>query len=381
MMTEIRFANKEELKQAAAMSDSVFRDSEQTSMGVAFPQIFSAGLNQSMAAFEAGKLIAFMGLVPNIINIGHAQLQIHCLGSVCTDPEYRGKGHASLILEQIYSFIKQSGSCLLLVSGDRTLYTRSGCRKFGAIKHYSITEHDAEIFHQSNKNNSINFRLFETKDAFPFYQLRKNNSVNYEESLFSLGQLIDSEAVASIAKLNHKVYVAELDGKLIASVIVAVQANLVSQAEPFIVEWNGIASVAVSLIAYAMQQLSLSKINLYSPWHEVDMHEALAGVSFSANQNSGTVKITDSMKLWEQPLPHLIEKNSNAAHVIELLESEDQETICLSVLGKAVQISYDEFVALLFNPDANVPSLKPFKSVIDRLFPIAFPYTAGLHYI
>src|SRR4051812_3407039 len=115
-MTEIRFANNEELKQAAALADSVFRDSEQTSMGVAFPQIFSAGLNQSMAAFEAGKLVAFMGLVPNIINVGHSQLQIHCLGSVCTDPEYRGKGHASLILEQIYAFIKQSGSCMLLVS-------------------------------------------------------------------------------------------------------------------------------------------------------------------------------------------------------------------------------------------------------------------------
>jgi predicted N-acetyltransferase YhbS len=380
-MTEIRFVDKEELKQAAALSDSIFRDSEQTSMSVAFPQIFSSGLNQSMAAFEDGKLVAFMGLVPNVINIGYSQLQIHSLGSVCTDLEYRGKGHASLILEQIYAFIKQAGSCLLLVSGDRTLYTRSGCRKFGAIKHYSITEHDAENFHQANNNNSINFRLSETKDAFPFYQLRKNSSVKYEESLFGIGQLIESEAVASISKLNHKVFVAELDGKLIASVIVAVQVNLVSQAEPFIVEWNGVASVAVSLIAYVIQQLSLSKINLYSPWHELDMHEALEGMSLTAIQNSGTVKIMDAKKLWEQLLPHFIEKNPNAARVIELLESEDEQTVCLSVLSNVIQITYDEFVALLFNPDANVPSLKPFKSVIDCLFPIEFPYTAGLHYI
>jgi predicted N-acetyltransferase YhbS len=380
-MIEIRFANNEELKQAAALSDSVFRDSEQTSMGIAFPQIFSSGLNQSIAAFEDGKLVAFMGLVPNIINIGHSRLQIHCLGSVCTDPEYRGKGHASLILEQIYTFIKQSGSSLLLVSGDRTLYTRSGCRKFGAIKHYSITEHDAEIFRQDNKDNSISFRLFEPKDAFPFYQLRKNSSVNYEESLFGIGKLIESEAIASIFKLNHKVFVAELDGKLIATVIVAVQDNHISRNEPFIVEWSGVANAAVSLISYAIQKLSLSKINLYSPWHELEMHEALEGVSFTAIQNSGTVKITDSKKLWEQLLPHLIEKNPNAARVIELLECEDSETICLSVLGNVKRISYDEFVDLLFNPDANVPSLKPFKAVLDRLFPIAFPYTAGLHYI
>jgi hypothetical protein len=269
----------------------------------------------------------------------------------------------------------------LLVSGDRTLYTRSGCRKFGAILHYSITRHDAEIYRQDYKDNSINFRLFETKDAFPLYQLRKNSTVNYEESLFGIGQLIESEAIASISKLNHKVFVAELEGKLIAYIIVAVQVNLVSKAEPFIVEWNGVANVAVSLISYAVQQLSLSKINLFSPWHELDMHEALEAVSFTTSQNSGTVKITDSKKLWEQLRPHLIEKNPNAARVIELLEGEDSETICLSVLGNVIRISYDEFVALLFNPDANVPLLKPFKSVLDRLFPIAFPYTAGLHYI
>ncbi|MEX2461065.1 MAG: GNAT family N-acetyltransferase [Paenibacillaceae bacterium] len=380
-MTEIRFATNEELKQAAALSDSVFRDSEQTSMGVAFPQIFSSGLNQSIAAFEEKKLVAFMGLVPNIVHIGHSQLQIHCLGSVCTDLEYRGQGHASLILEQIYGFIKQSGSCLLLVSGDRSLYTRSGCRKFGAIKHYSITKHDAEIYQQDYNDKSIGFRLFEKKDAFAFHHLRKSRSVGYEESLFGTAQLIDSEAIASIHKLNYQVYVAELDGKLIACVIVAVQVNHVSQAEPFVVEWNGVANVVVSLISYVVKQLSLSNINLYSPWHELDMHEALEGVSFTTAQNSGTVKVTDSKKLWEQLLPHLREKNPNAACVIELLEDEDADTICLSILGNVIRISYDEFVALLFNPDANVPSLQPFKSVLDCLFPIAFPYTAGLHYI
>ncbi|WP_162462969.1 GNAT family N-acetyltransferase [Paenibacillus psychroresistens] len=380
-MTEIRFVNNEELKHAAALSDSIFRDSEQTSMGVAFPQIFSSGLNQSMAAFEAGKLVAFMGLVPNIINIGRSQLQVHSLGSVCTDSEYRGKGHASLLLEQIYTFIKDSGSSLLLVSGDRTLYTRSGCRKFGEIKHYSITVQDAETIRQSNEGSSVNLRLFEAKDAFALHKLRKNNSVAFEESLFGTTQLIESEAVASIAKLKHKLYVAELAGKIIASLIVAVQDKHASKAEPFIVEWNGVASVAVNLIAYAIQQDSLAKINLYSPWHELDMHETLEGVSHTTIHNSGTIKIVDSKKLWEQLQPHLNEKSPDASAVVELLEADEADTVQLSVLGNVIRLSYDEVVDLLFNPLANVPLLKPYKSVLDHLFPIAFPYTAGLHYV
>ena len=80
-LTEIRFADKEELKQAAALADSIFRDSEQTSMGVAFRKFSHQVINHSMAAFEAGRLVAFMGLVPNIINIGQSQLQVHSLGA------------------------------------------------------------------------------------------------------------------------------------------------------------------------------------------------------------------------------------------------------------------------------------------------------------
>lgn len=47
-MTEIRFVSNEELREAAALSDSVFRDAEQTSMGVAFPHIFAAGSSHSV---------------------------------------------------------------------------------------------------------------------------------------------------------------------------------------------------------------------------------------------------------------------------------------------------------------------------------------------
>ena len=129
-MVEIRIIHNDELTEAAALSDAVFRDAEQTSMAIAFPHIFSAGLNQSFAAFEAGKLVAFMGLVPKILNIGPAKLQIHCLGSVCTAPEARGKGYASLMLEQVYRLLEQSGTSLLLVSGDRRFIYPHWLREF-----------------------------------------------------------------------------------------------------------------------------------------------------------------------------------------------------------------------------------------------------------
>jgi predicted N-acetyltransferase YhbS len=380
-MTEIRFVRNEELTEAAALSDSVFRDADQTSMGVAFPHIFSAGLSQSVGAFEDGKMVAFMGLVPKIIRIGSAQLQIHCLGSVCTAPAYRGKGHASLMLDQVYDFIKQSGTSLLLVSGDRTLYTRTGCTIFGELNHYVITKQDAKMDQLHSGAHAINYRLLEATDTFQLHKLHTNNNVRYESSINDTAQLIDSKAVASIKKLNHKVYVAEFGEKLIASVIVAVPSKLATDAEPFIVEWNGVAKVAVSLISYVIQDLSLASLQLHSPWQEKELHEALGGISFTKVRNSGTIKMIDSKRLWNQLMPHLIEKNAYAASVIDCIENGASEAVHLSILGESVQIDYHEFIALIFDPNADIPNLKPYKSVLDSLFPIAFPYTAGLHYI
>ena len=380
-MTEIRFVSNEELREAAALSDSVFRDAEQTSMGVAFPHIFAAGSSHSVGAFEAGKMVAFMGLVPKIIQVGRSQLQVHALGSVCTAPEFRGKGHASLMLDYVYTFIKQTGTSLLLVSGDRSLYTRSGCTTFGALNHYIITAQDVMNYRQDDEVKRINYRLFAAKDIFALHQLLKNSSVRYEGSIHDTAQLIDSEAVASNHRLNHKVYVAELDGKVIASVIVAASGRLTSDSEPFVVEWNGVATVAVSLISYVMKELSIAQLHLCSPWHEDDLHKALEGTSFTRNQNSGTIKIIDAANFLEQLKPHLIEKNADAASVINLVASEDALAFDLSVLGNIIQISYDELVALIFDPGADISSLKPYKSILDTLFPIAFPYTAGLHYV
>lgn len=381
-MVQIRLVTSDEMKEAVALADAVFRNSGDISMGTAFPKIFSSGLIHSFGAFERGELVAFMGLVPNVIRVGASQLQVYSLGAVCTAPEHRGKGHASLLLNEVFQFIRQAGASLLLVSGDRSLYTRSGCVKFGSFRHYSLRSDDAAMMPNEFIDRRIRFRLFQETDWFQFYQLTQNKTARYDENLFDLAQATASESYASAFQSKHAVYVAEMDGKLLAAVIMAIPAARGSGTEPFVVAWYGIAGLSVALAQHMMREFALSRVRLPASWHETDLHQALEGCSFDESPNAGTVKIIDYLKLWQQILPYLQAKDAAAAEAVCLIQSgHDPELVCLSVWGRLVPLAHHEFVGLLFNPGANIPSLEPYRSVLDRLFPIAFPYTAGLQFI
>ena len=252
---------------------------------------------------------------------------------------------------------------------------------FGAIKHYEIQAVEADVYLAKHQQNALTFRLFETKDVFKLHELRKSSQAAYEETVYDTAQLIESQANAGILKLEHQVYVAEQDGTLLASVIAAVPGKLTAKLQPFIVEWNGDASITTALIAYIMKKLLLTCLNLHSPWHEHDMHQALSHSTFTKIPNQGTIKVIDPIELWKQLMPYLMDKSPEAASAIQLTTNNDSNIIQLTIKNQPISISYEEFIKLLFEPDAEIASLQPYQPILNSLFPIIFPYTAGLHYI
>lgn len=138
-MTEYKLVREQEWSQAVSLADRVFRDDEQKSMAEGFPLVFSPALRQSYGAFEEGRLVAFIGLVPHLIRIGTAILKTFSIGAVCTDPDERGRGHAGRILELVQQHAADAGASLLLVSGARPLYTRAHCYPYGEMHRYGLT--------------------------------------------------------------------------------------------------------------------------------------------------------------------------------------------------------------------------------------------------
>lgn len=378
-MAEIRLVRQEEFEEAVRLADAVFRDEAQSSMGEAFPGIFRNGLKQSWGAFEEGKLVSFMGLVPGLIRVGPARLRLYSLGSVCTHPDHRGKGYAGLLLEQALNHIERAGASLLLVSGDRSLYRRAGCLPFGSVKRYEITSNVSERLNMPTEEGQV--RELQETDWFQVHRLAEAQNVRYESGVKEFIQLVRSEAYAGIFNMKHKIWVTEREGILTAFVVLALPTGIAPVKPPFLVQWGGDERDSLRLLFHAREVSGLPLLEADIPWHETEMHRLLEGASYSERKNEGTVKIVNVDRLWEQLAPYTESKESEKTREWVPEISEKGNGVRLTCDGVTVCFTMEELILLIFDPDFAWNGPQSVVKMLRDLVPVPLPYTAGLHYV
>lgn len=373
-MLEIRLLHEEEFKEAVNLSDQVFRDKEHISMGKAFPHVFSDYLLQSYGAFIDQKLVAFTGLVPSLVHIGSAQLKVYSLGSVATHPEHRKKGYASEILKRILHHIDQSEASLLLVSGDRDLYKRVNCFPFGTIHEYKLTplslsEHDLNVEY---------IREFAPTDWFQIKELADHQIARFEQSIWDLAMLIKVEPFASIYKLKHKVLVSTKDGKIDAFLVIAMKSE--GHSDSIAIEWAGDESAIAELLHYGMVKFKLNQVKINIPWHEKKLLSKLHSLENTVKPLLGTIRIVNAERLFQQLSPYLEEKNQALFKRLNVKTMDDGYTQ-ISTNRESILLNPFELVQMIFGDNLNRNIDGELKDIVNELFPIPFPNTAGLNYV
>ncbi|HEX29105.1 TPA: GNAT family N-acetyltransferase, partial [Candidatus Poribacteria bacterium] len=95
-----RAARKDELEAVIALSNSVFRSRREGDMGREFPTLFCEENCENLRIFlDDGKPVSLIGFTVRDIFIMGASIRVCNVGSVCTDPNYRGQGLATRLLE------------------------------------------------------------------------------------------------------------------------------------------------------------------------------------------------------------------------------------------------------------------------------------------
>ncbi|WP_010270590.1 GNAT family N-acetyltransferase [Paenibacillus senegalensis] len=378
---EIRcLLTKAELDEAARLSDSIFRDHEQVSMQQAFPGVFSESLGQSFGAFDNGKMVAFMGLVPTIIRLGPASLRVYSLGSVCTDENYRGKGIASELLDAVLQQIGQAGASLLLVSGARSLYTRAGCRTYGQVEYYQWDRGNGVSFQTGQLPQGAQLREWQSTDWFQLHALASNREVRFDHNLSELAQLIHCEAFSSCVKLKHKVVVAEKDGQIVTFAVVGVPAAAAPKRPPLLIEWAGDAACMPALLNFAADTYTLDKLLIPVPWHEQKLALALQGLPVEQKKATGTVLVASPERLLEQLAPYLQAKDASAFASLAFAR-EGEDAIGVTFKDKSCTLTVTEFISLLFDPGHPELDEPELTEALKTLFPLPLPYDAGLNYV
>lgn len=350
-------------------------------MGTAFPFIFSdAAVHLSYGAFEEdGRLVSFMGLVPWTIRIGAAELSVLSLGSVCTEPSARGKGYASDILTEVYAFARDSGASLLLVSGDRSLYTRSGCAPFGRVLRYRMNGVHGETLLAGASSEGGIVRELRPDDLFALQATAASRSVQYRLGINELAMLLKAEAFASIMKMTHRVIVRESEGRLTGFAVIGVKG----EPEPHgtVIEQGGDPAAVAGLFGEAMRRFGLRTLDVPVPWQESELIAKLDGIPASTENHPGTLRIIDGEALIGQLRPWLTERGDiSELHLKEraggqwLLGREGDRGHSL--------YSAKQLVGLIFDcADAQEGPMPEGSDAFQHLFPVPFPFTAGLCYI
>jgi predicted N-acetyltransferase YhbS len=378
-MPIIRRLTNDEIREAVRLSDATFRDEEQPSMGEAFPFIFSEpAYHVSFGAFEDGKLLSFMGLVPWNIRIGEARLRVFSLGSVCTHPDARGRGIASEVMNAVNEYVRDTGASLLLVSGTRTLYTRAGCARFGRVSRYQLEENTVVRLLAGLPASSMRIREMLPTDLFAMQEAASDRSVRYEFGVSELATLIKSEALASCIKMKHRVLVAEQEGALIAFAVLGVPTD--PKRRGILFEYAGNPSAVVQLAGYAVKHLDMTGLDFPVVWQETELHEKLGGMHYSVEDNVGTIMVVDGGQLITQLQPWLESKGVASSSGLRL--EQRQDGIWLLEMGSdGLVLTANQLARLLFDCATAEESLPDGAERMREQFPVPFPYTAGLAYI
>jgi predicted acetyltransferase len=359
-MIEYRLLTVNEYDKAIALADRVFRDAEHISMGEAFPQVFSPALNQSYGAFLNGELITFIGLVPSVVYVGPAEIQAYSIGAVCTDPEYRKKGHADTLLKKIFDHVRKANASVLFVSGTLPMYLKAGCSFYGRLNKYEIQESDLV-----NKEDYI------VREMLPFdwFQLRKLMSsrfVHFEQSILEFSTLNLARGFASIHKMNHKVLVAESGNEIKGFLIFAVPSSASKNVPARVIEWGG-AEDAVCAILEKSFQYGGKTIKFSVPAYENKLNQLLSSVKKEETVYPGTVKIMNLELFLEQLEPFLSGKME--------IKNVDENHKELRINQKLITLDNDALEKWLLLGEQNSDFF------LNNIFPIPLPFPEGLNYV
>lgn len=355
---EFRRVTEHDLGQAAALANKVFCKNGEQYMGSAFPTIFQPGVIHSYGAFtEKGELVAFMGMVPQLIHSNQAELRAFFVGAVCTDPQYRGQGIASKLLARCTNHAKDAGASLMFISGDLPLYTNAGSVYYGKSTQFII---DASVTKElADKHNSWNFRDMQPEDIFTVHKLLTSQTGTIGWGIPDLQQAISVSPMATVSKQVQAIRVAELPGKGLSAVVVLgipktvseLEQTLSSDHDGTVIEWAGSPEAVVALLSDSCIHINLSSLQINLPWQYTQLAASLesAGAQGTQSKNAGTVLVVDKTMLIDQA-------RSNELAGQGLTDAE----LC----------------SLLFDPDSEVSSQS-----YAKVKPLPLPYMYGLHFV
>jgi hypothetical protein len=302
------------------------------------------------------------------------EMPVGCLGSVCTHPDYRGRGLAGALTDMAIARARQQGCLLMPISGSRTLYSRrSACQ----ISPTQLAQISAEHL-DSGSAPGLSVRPYDDRDLPAVLSLHGRQAVRYAWSSETAEPLLKSHLA-----ISSSAWVAcDKDDELVGFLIVLHRGPMAGRG-PRVVNHVGEPETFARLARAALEQIPADSIQFAALPGEIDSLAAIeaAGCPVETQTSGWTLRILDLPGLCER----LTERFADVAGV-SITPGRSGERLVIAVGRQHVELTgAADVTAALFNgpqawPEALAALPPERQEVLGSVLPLPVP-SYGLNYI
>jgi predicted N-acetyltransferase YhbS len=362
-IAEPRAARWSELDQLRELTDTVFW----SGLMDKYPQLFCEDNVENLRVIEAdGKVVSLVAMTQHWASIFGCTVKASCLGAVCTYEAYRGRGFASLLVEDAIRMCREDGVDFMLVSGTRGLYRRYGCRPVGSYRRFEIARATlpkagpgewelASIREEDLAQMSSLYALEPVRFVRPIEDYRNALKTQY---------VMDMQA--SFWQLRR-------GARLCAYCVTGPCENGCAP----VLEYAGDRYALASSCGLLMDRLGADRLSISVSDIDLQMKALLesAGCRGQATRALDTVTIINPTQLLKRLQPY-VEERIGARRAASLQCTEEGTSIIIELDGQAIEADRYGDASLLFfgAPDYGIPA------PLNDVFPIPALWY-GLSYI
>jgi len=246
---------------------------------------------------------------------------------------------------------------------------------------FELSESNAAALAPANGAAAMTIRPLSPADWFGLRDVALAKEVRYEQSLWDLATLIDAQVPASNAGLENRILVAERreTGAILGFLVYGAAPEGAPPQDAVAVEWAGDAETVAALLAEAVRREAGVKLTARVASHETELLERLRGIPSVKRHNEGTALITDPALFVEQVRPYLAQKDPAAADRLTVDRTAGGARIAVD--GTSMELDAERFMKLVFEGDIPTDVPSSIADDVKALFPIPFPYTAGINFV
>lgn len=350
--------------------DRVFRSGGGRSMALDHPFFLRPENFSNLFICRVGdKVVTQVGLVPLVASLfGHC-VHVGMIGAVATDPDFRGQGVATRTLQVVYDHWRQQGGQLMMISGGRGLYVRSGARSVGSFGYYVLDLPDKPL-------EGLGIERCQPDHAAILGALYRRRPLRFIRPIEAWRLHIQNDVCTNTQAHYWLVRRGDVPTGYFALPVVPEEDGLAN-----VREWGGEWADVVAALPAAASPVGVRRVRWRLYPHETEARRYLeeAGARFEGNlPGVGTVKVIDFEALMRALTGYVTEVlGEKLAERIEFRESGGESfQICLDDEDLSIH-SYGTLVEILFGGGAAALPQElqpgPLSEALGALLPLPLP--------